>query len=267
MQGRRRFLLSAGALTAASIGTVSGSSRNEGLSTEVVNERVLSSVDDNGAEGAKQALEDLGLNPTIKTKSLKSARQEETGDEQQVSPEYVYGNPENNGTSIIVAASPATGNDNEVWMSVSMKLEDPKHKMRNSWWCPDAIGIGFTKSDWAPMGTPSVNATADHTAKYTADDVADDALAGTVNIKNHAGGIGIGEALPGASVNLTGKFRLRDGGEPSTLWGSYTHTYSPTPGGGINSITGGYGGLDVEVNLRSDKVWSIARPTDPEDDL
>ena len=268
MQERRSFLLSAGTLTVANtVGTVSGSGRNGGFSSETINKRVLSGVDDNGAEGARQVLEGLGLNPTVKTKRLKSATRGDSGDEQQITPEYVYGKPENNGTSIIVAASPATSSDDEVWMTVSMKLEDPKHKMRNSWWCPDAIGIGFTKSDWAPMGTPTVNATDDHTAKYTAEDVADDALAGTVNIKNHTGGIAIGEALPDASVTLTGKFRLRDRGEPSTLWGSYTHTYSYIPGGEIDSISGGYGGLSIDLNTRASTVWSIANSADPEDDI
>lgn len=115
------------------------------------------------------------------------------------------------------------------------------------------------------MENPTVSATHDHTARFTASDVDDDALAGTITIENHDdNGAASSDSLPEASASLTGRFRLRDDGEPTSLWGTYTHTYSPVPGGTIDSVSGGYGGLEVETSFRSAEVWSIADSTDPQ---
>ncbi|NGM68466.1 hypothetical protein G6M89_05485 [Natronolimnobius sp. AArcel1] len=94
----------------------------------------------------------------------------------------------------------------------------------------------------------------------------DDALAGTVNIEaNSPAGDGFSEEdLPEGYVALTGRFRLRDGGEPTTVWGSYTHTYSTTPGGAIEKITGGASGIGVELNTRAQTAWSIGESAAPE---
>ncbi len=269
MRGRRKFLLSAGSLaTISTIGTVSASKRDTELSTEKVNREFLSGITENGARGAKQALEDLGLDPTVEESKL--ANRDVSEDDQQVSPQYVYGDPEDTDSSLVVSSSPAIGSDPEVWMSVSMFLEDPKYTLRNSWWCPDAIGVGYNANDWAAVGEPSVRATHDHTAKYTAEDVADDALAGTVELKDHSDkqyGSGASDRLPDATVGLTGKFKLREDKVPTTLWGSYTHTFSPDPTGSIKNISGGKNGLGVEVSLSAAKAWSKALPTDPKDDL
>lgn len=268
MHKRRDLLLSAGALaTTSAVGTV-GARRDEGLSPKEVNKEFLSGTSEDGVKGAKQALEDLGLDPTVNSKSLGSVKQKKSKDEEQVSSQGMYGKPEDTDSELIVSVSPTDGNDPEIWMSLSMKLKDPKHSIRHSWFCPDAIGFGYIDKDWGPKGTPGVSVTQDHTAKYTTEDVADNALAGTVNLENHydryEDSADPEEALPEATASMTSKFELRKDKIPTTIWGTYTHTYSPTGGGGIDKIAGGYKGLDVELNFRAAKAWSIAKPVDPE---
>jgi len=135
--------------------------------------------------------------------------------------------------------------------------------------CPDAIGIGFNTNDWAAVGEPSIEATNRHDARYTTDDVAKDALAGTVKLQNHVDRRELeappSERFPPSGITLTGEFRLRDDKVPSTLWGSYTHTWALKPSSTIKSISGGKGGLGVEVAFGASKCWSLAKPSDPRD--
>lgn len=273
MVNRRTFLSSAGALAAFG-GThiASAQSQRDELTTAEVSQAFQKGIMEDGEAGARQAWEELGLDPAIEvTQDFQvntdrdQFRPESTGGN-NVRTEAVYEDPKQSDSKLLAGVSKA--GQNEVWMAVAMKLRGCNNTIRNSWWCPDAIGIGYNPSDWAAMGEPTVNATKDHTARFTTEDVSQDALAGTVTIKNHnwSGGAGCG-AIPEAAANLTGRFKLRDGGEPTTLWGSYTHTFSYSPSGTIKSISGGSGGLGVSLTLDSTPAWSIAHPSDPEDVL
>jgi len=120
---------------------------------------------------------------------------------------------------------------------------------------------------WAAMGEPSVEATNRHDVRFTTEDVDDDALAGTVNLRDQYDGRPPAlpsERFPPSSITLTGEFRLNDG-IPSTLWGSYTHTWAINPSSTIKTISGGKGGLGVELEFGASKCWSLAKPSDPRD--
>ncbi|ADJ15826.1 hypothetical protein [Halalkalicoccus jeotgali] len=218
---------------------------------------------------------DLGLDPTVKSAALSAADLtqsaddlgEQSGTSPVVSPDYVYGNPDSSSTRLIVSTVPVYGERNQVRATATMMLNDAKYAFRNSWFCPDAIGFGFINQDWAPVGTPSVSVTNGHNAKFTARDVAQDALAGTIDLKNRAPAFSLEGFLPDATASLTGKFQLRDGGVASSLWGSYTHTFSPLPNGAIESISGGYGGLGITLGSSPATAWCKAKPVDPRNSL
>lgn len=269
MRERRKFLRSVGALASlGAVGTVSANRRKEALSTEAAHQVFHAGVNRNGADGARGALENLGLDPTIE-----STQDFELGDEddQEVTPEWAYDDPEDSDSELLVSVTDHWDYDDEVYVSIAMRLRDCTYTVRNSWWIDDAIGVGFIESDWAPMGEPAVSATQEHTARYTEEDVASDALAGTVNIVDHADwytGCDTGEdSLPDATVTLSGRFRLRATGEPSTLWGSYSHTIAAEPYGAIDGITGGYGGISVSTSNLATSAWSIAHPMNPDEEL
>lgn len=196
----------------------------------------------------------LGLDPDVTADTLE--------EDEVLSPDRIYGDPSNSDSELTVAVSDNYYEEDSVYITVMMDLRNDKIILRNSWWCDDAIGVGFNKSDWAAMGEPSVYATTDHEADFTAQNVSDDALAGTVDIKRQDSLSGA-QILPDATVSLTGEFKLRDGGEPTILWGTYSHTVAPSPSGSIKSISGGYGGLGLTVSLSSEVIWSQANPQDP----
>ncbi|WP_018258014.1 hypothetical protein [Halomicrobium katesii] len=277
MPNRRTFLLTAGSLaTVGATGAVTAQRQSQKPTTDVVGEAFHQGLVRNGSEGATRALEGFRLEPSVEaTREFQvnedvqadvEAETNDTATEQDVEPEYTYNDPENSDSELVVGVSDAGGD--EVWVAVGMTLEGLNRTIRNSWWCDDAIGIGYINGDWAPVGEPSVGATERHSAKFTSDDVAQDALAGTVDIVNHNDfGAAAGDSLPSASASLTAKFRLRDDGEPSTIWGSYTHTFAGSPTSSIQGISGGAGGLSVNLSLGAANAWSIAHPTDPADKL
>lgn len=218
---------------------------------------------------------DLGLDPTVKSAALSAADLtqsaddpgEQSGTSPVVSPDYVYGNPDSSNSRLIVSTVPVYGERNQVRATATMMLNDAKYAFRNSWFCPDAIGFGFINQDWAPVGIPSVSVTNGHNAKFTAQNVAQDALAGTIELKNRTPASNPEGFLPDAIASLSGKFQLRNGGVASSLCGSYTHTFSPDPSGAIDSISGGYRGLGVSVSLTAATAWSKAMATDPSQSL
>lgn len=272
MQGRRSFILSAGTLASfGSIGTTSAATQSEMLSLQTVDETVHTAALENGAEGAKAALESLG--PNVAAEQIE-IRDDEPSEEHEsnladgtngtITPEYIYSDPNESASALTVSSFPRTGKDDEIIVSMNMVLRGARHAIRNSWWAPDVIGIGFNERDWAPVREPLLSVSEDHTARFTADNVDSDALAGTVNIRNHNRFIASTSSLPDAIVTLSGQFKLRDNAVPTTLWGSYVHTFAPEPTGSIRGITGGVGGIEVETKTATSVAWSKARPTNPE---
>ncbi|MBO4247401.1 hypothetical protein IL252_06135 [Halomicrobium sp. IBSBa] len=267
--------MAAGSVAALStVGTVSAARRTHGLSKQKVNKAFHRGIIQDGAAGARANLEDLGIeDPTVKSHNDFSVQTdpetlaEETDDAGRVSPEYKYGDPENTDSKLYVSQHNVDGSDDKVRVSVGMALRDQKLTAGHAFWCDDAIGVGYNNSDWAPVGNPVVRASKDHSARFTSDDVGDDALAGTVNIKDHYEVDGQQTSLPSATATLSGVFRLRDGKVPSTLWGSYNHTLSISPSGAISDISGGKGGISVGLNTEARKAWSIADSVDPRNEL
>lgn len=252
MQDRRKFLATT-ASSLAALGVVGQASADDAKVTkEEINQAAVRGNERNGSTGIKRELMSLGLNPDVTTDTL--------GSDNVVSPDRIYGDPSSSDSELTVSVSD-NYQDDYVYVSVTMDLKSDKYIIRNSWWCDDAIGIGFNKSDWAAMGEPAVSATTEHDAGFTAQNVSDDALAGTVDIKRQDLDFE-GAILPDATVSLTGEFKLREGGEPTTLWGTYSHTVAPSPSGSIKSISGGYGGLGLTVSLSSAVIWSQANPQD-----
>lgn len=253
MQQRRQFLATAGSSLAA-LGVAGQASADEvKLTKEKINQAAVRGNERNGSTGIERELMSLGLDPDVTADTLE--------EDDVLSPDRIYGDPSNSNSELTVSVMDSY-QDNTVYTAVTMDLRGAKFIISNSWWCDDVIGVGFNKSDWAPMGEPSVSATTDHEADFTAQNVANDALAGTVNIKRQDTLSG-DPILPDATVSLTGEFKLRDGGEPTTLWGTYSHTAAPSPSGSIQSISGGYGGLELTVSLSSQVIWSQANPQDP----
>jgi len=266
MQNRRNFLRSAGALaTLSTVGTICASAEGSAPSKSVVNQAFHDGMMEDRADGAKRALEELGLDPTVET--TRDFQTGDTEDDAAVTPQLHYGDPKDSDSELILGLSNAQGADN-VYMTVAMFLDSPSDSLRQTMYCPDAIGIGFNSNDWAAMGKPSIEATNRHDARYTTDDVAKDALAGTVNLQNHVDrrepGAPPSEKFPSSGITLTGEFRLRDG-LPTSLWGSYTHTWAFHPYAGIKTISCGKGGLGIEVSRGASKCWSLAKPSDPRD--
>lgn len=141
MQNRRTFLLSAGAVTAASaVGTVSATRQTDGLTTEVINDAFLSGVAENGSEGAERALEELGLDPVVEeTREFESTGrstavegQPATTDDRQITIHNTYEDPKSSDSALVVSASPVMGSDPEVFVSVSMTLSGRDQTVRNS---------------------------------------------------------------------------------------------------------------------------------------
>lgn len=249
-----------------------GASNGQRFTKAQINSAALAGAMADDPDGVEQALTEIGLDPTVVSTAVSEGDLTEAADESTdgptTSPDYVYGDPDSSNTELTVATSPVYGESNQVWATVSIALEDAKYPFRNSWWCPDAIGFGFNDSDWAGVGEPNVQASDGHNAKFTAEDVAQDALAGTIELKDRTPTVGDPvDYLPDAVASLTGKFELRDGGVATTVWGSYTHTFAPEPSGAIDSISGGSGGLGVTVSLSAAKAWSKAQPTDPSESL
>lgn len=266
MQSRRNFLRSAGVLaTLGTVGMVGASAETSELSKKAVTEAFHDGMMEEGASGARQALEILGLDPIVET--TQDFQMGGTENDGEVTTQLHYGDPKGSDSELIVGLSNAPGAGN-VYMTVAMFLDAPSDSLRQAMYCPDAIGIGFNTSDWAAMGEPSIEATNRHDARYTTDDVAKDALAGTVNLRNHVDrrepGAPPSEKFPPSGITLTGEFRLRNG-LPTSLWGSYTHTWAYHPHAGIKTISGGKGGLGIEVSRGASKCWSLAKPSDPRD--
>ncbi|WP_238392131.1 hypothetical protein [Halorussus amylolyticus] len=257
--------MSAGAAAAAlgTVGSVNAKDKAESLPLEAINNKFHNAVKDDGAAGAKDGFEGFGLNPIVQ-KSQDFKVNEIPDDDSDVTPQYSYKDPKESNSELITSLSTYDG---DVVLGVSMILRGCATTFRNSWFVDDAIGIGFNDSDWADVGEPAVTASTDHTARFTQSDVASNALAGTVDIVNQDGGVATCDAIPKATVSLTGQFRLRDGGEPTTLWGSYSHTFGYEPTGTIQSIEGGRGGISLNLKLGASTYWSIADPSDPEDVL
>ena len=262
---RRLFLRSAGALAALStVGNVSANNRDAEPSVEAINRTFQRAVVRDGPEGAEQALEKFGLEGTVEaSQDFELAKDEESEDEANT--QNKYGDPTETDSTLDVGVFSASDTEDEVYVTAHMILRDSQAITRNAWWADDAIGIGFIHQDWAPVGTPSVTATTDHTAKFTTEDVDDDALAATVDIERQ--GWEYPDNLPDSSVSLSGKFRLRSGGIPSTMWGSYAHTIAWEPDGAIEGISGGTGGIEVQTKAGTSTAWSIAHPVDPEEEL
>ncbi|MFC6953018.1 hypothetical protein [Halorubellus litoreus] len=267
MANRRKFISSAGALAAlGTTGIAAATKRPDELTAEEVSEAFQDGVVNNGAAGARKNWEELGLNPVVE-ESQDFEIHDNTGlhttagpDEgSEVSPQYKYGDPKNTDSKLISGVSDA--GDGKVWMSVAMKLTDPQRSWGNASWVKDGIGIGYIAKDWAPIGEPVVNATEPHSARFRSEDVSQDARAGTVNIKNPGGD----DLYPDASANITAKFELRPDKIPTTLWGSYSHTKALSPGSNIKSVTGGAGGIELNLDLGASTAWSIAYPSDPSD--
>jgi hypothetical protein len=265
MQSRRNFLRSAGVLaTLGTVGMVGASAEPSELSKKAVNEAFHDGMMEGGASGASQALEALGLDPTVKT--TRDFQMGDAGNEGEVTTQLHYGDPEHSDSELVVGLSNAPGADN-IYMTVAMFLDSPTDSFRHAMYCPDAIGIGFNKSHWAAMGEPSIEATNQHDARFTTEDVADDALAGTVKLRDQYDGRPPAlpsERFPPSGITLTGEFRLLDG-VPTTLWGSYTHTWAIKQSSTIKTISGGKGGLGVELEFGASKCWSLAKPSDPRD--
>ncbi|WP_155119352.1 hypothetical protein [Halomicrobium katesii] len=267
--------MAAGSIAALStVGTASAARRTHGLSKQKVNKAFHRGIIQDGAAGARANLEDLGIeDPTVKSHNDFNVQTdpetltEEDDDAGRISPEHKYGDPENTDSKLFVSQHNVDGSDDKVRVSVGMALRDPTMTLGHAYWCDDAIGVGYNSSDWAPVGNPVVRASKDHSARFTSDDVADDALAGTVKIHNHDKGALNPDPLPRATATLSGVFRLRDGKVPTTLWGSYNHTTSVSPTSAIESITGGKGGLSLQISPEAQKVWSIADSVDPREEL
>jgi hypothetical protein len=191
---------------------------------------------------------------------------DDSEDDAAVTPQLHYGDPKDSESELVVGLSNAPGPET-VYMTVAMFLDSPDDSFRNAHFCPDAIGIGFRKSDWASTGVPEIKATNQHDARFTSEDVAEDALAGTVNLyddyERRPPAIP-SERFPPSGTTLTGELSLRTDEDPSVLSGTYTHTWSFVPIAEISKITGGKGGLGVEVDNGSN-CWSLAKGSDPED--
>jgi hypothetical protein len=266
MRTRRNFLRSAGALTTlGTAGLVGARTESTTPSIEEVNQAFHDGMMAGGASGARRALEDLDLDPKVDaTRDFQMGEKKDAG---TVTPQLHYGGPKDSDSELVVGLSNAPGPDN-VYMTVAMFLDSPADSVRHAMYCPDAIGIGFNQKHWAAMGEPSIEATNRHDARFTAHDVAKDALAGTVKLRDQYDGRPPAlpsERFPPSGITLTGEFRLMDGGVPSQLWGSYTHTWALKPSSTIKSISGGKGGLGVEVAFGASKCWSLAKPSDPRD--
>jgi len=274
MRNRRKFLCSAGALAAlGTVGKASASNQRKGLSTEAVHQKIHSGAQRDGVEGVKQALDTPRLDSVVQqSEDFELASQNEVkevvGDESDVSADYAYEDPEDSDSEISVSVYTDMFTDDEVFVTASMNLRGCSRTFRNAWFIENAIGLIFIDQDWAPMGESRVSASQDHSARFTEENVADEARAATVDIDNHSstGGATCG-SLPDATVSLTSHFRLRSGGEPTTIWGSYSHTIAPDPWGAIQGIDGGSNGISVSTSYGATTYWSIGDPVDPEDVL
>lgn len=270
MQRRRKFLLSTGALALGGIGTATARRSGNGPSKEAFHNTFHNAIQRGGAEEARRALDNLGVDAVVKeAQSFDVASEEELeevlGGDSDVTPEKAYEDPRDSDSTLHVSVGSVSGEEDQVWVATSMSLDGCSKTIRNSWWIQDAIGVGFIDQDWAAMGKPTVAASQEHTARFTEEDVANDALAGTVTIENHReDNTASCDSIPPAGATLTGEFRLRDGGEPSTIWGSYSHTIAPDPWGSLGTITGGVGGIQVSTSAGATTYWSIADPIDPE---
>ncbi|MGQ3330621.1 hypothetical protein [Halorubrum sp. FL23] len=138
-----------------------------------------------------------------------------------------------------------------------MLLDGYTPTVRNSWWVDDAIIISYIQQDWAPVGVPTVEADDLLNAEFTTEDVKEDAVAGTVEIETY------GAIDSPRLVSLVSDFKLRDSGEPSRIWGGYSHNIAPEPTGSIKSISGGGQGISVELSVGAAAHFNPASATDP----
>lgn len=268
MPSRRTFLLSTGALATTGIAATGTARRaKQAPSRDEINEAFRRGVASDGADGARANLEDLGLDPQVSETSNFQFHEKEAdtkrASESTASAQWTYEDPDGGDSKLVTSLTDLDSwKDGDVVLSVAMHLDGCNAALRNSWWVDDAIGIGYKDQDWAPVGEPSVSVDSPHSAKFTEEDVSDDALAGTIDTYRDYNDARC-DTLPEATASLTGEFKLRPGGVKSTLWGSYTHTVAASPSGVIEGIEGGRGGISVSLSFSASKAWSIAKPEDP----
>jgi hypothetical protein len=216
------------------------------------------------AEGAKRALEDLGLDATVDT--TRDSRMGDTEDDFAVTPQLRYGDPKDSESELVVGLSNAPGPET-VYVTVAMFLDAPTDSWRQATDCPDVIGIVFDPDDWANVGVPSLETTGRHSARFRPDTVGTNFLAGAVTLRNHVDrrkpGTPPSERFPPSGVTLTGEFGLRGDDTPSRFRGTYVHTWAPTPFSGIENVSGGPGGLEVTVAGLGSTCWSTDTTADP----
>lgn len=237
----------------------------KGPDVETIHEAARRGVSEDGLAGGKENLEDLGLDVGGSSSSDFDLGETPKVPQKRASAQYTYGDPtEGEGELHVLHTGAGSVYRGDVIISVTMDLEGCSPAVRNSWWIDDGIGVGFNPKDWGIVGEPEVSADYPHTGHFTSSNVADDALAGTIdiNLEDDRGVGGCSAFAPPSAATLTGNFKARSTDVVSSLWGSYEHTFSPTPGDSINSISGGAGGISLGLGYSGGTAWSIAEPVD-----
>lgn len=267
MHRRRAFLAAAGSVLTVGIApTVGAKSESTEPSIEAITRAFHEGTMKDDFDDARQSLEALGLNPTVET--ARKAPIADSGDGEAVAPRGHYGDPSSSESELVVGVCNAPRSDT-VYVTVGMFLDAPTDSWRHATYCPDVIGIGFDSDDWAGVGVPSLETTDRHSVRFRPDTVGTNFLAGAVTLRNHVDrrepGTPPSERFPPTGVTLTGEFGLREDGTPSRFWGTYVHTWAPTPFSGIKNVSAGPGGLDVTVAGLGSTCWSTDTSADPEE--
>ncbi len=269
MRSRRKLLVtSAAALSVSATHSVAGFKSQEPTIKEV-QKAVARGIDDSGPKGGKEAMQDLGIDARVQTTQDFQVNEhaletvEKGAKDGEFHAEYAFEDPRDSDSEFSLITGDAASEE-EVYITPHMHLDGCSTTTRNSWWVDDAIGVGFTGEDWAEVGEPSVTIDDPHEARFTSENVEDDATAGTISIEADEA---VCASLESGDAFLTAKYRLREDKVPSTLWGSYSHTIGGSPYSSIESISGGKGGLGLSLSFSGNTYWSIAKPFDPEEYL
>ena len=220
----------------------------------------MESFREDGLEGVKNEFEKQNLDYTVTSTTL----EEEQSEESELTPHAGY---DEGKSKVTLMLGDNASHTDRIWATTLMELEEVDAMATYYKGIEDAIGITFNGDHWSVVG--STYKSIDHP-----DDVEEEGEVSWYSDSLEGGGLAATVDLPvdhyirsdprppeTTDVSVMTELRSLDG-VAGNIFGTYVHQGGS---GSIDSISGGYGGLGVEISgISSSEIFDIADDENPD---
>lgn len=254
---RRSIIAAVGSFTAmGTIGTVTAQNRNGKKSRK----QIVESFHEDGLEGVKNEFGKQNLDYTVTSTTL----EEKQSKESEITPNAGY---DEGSSEVTIMLGENDSHPDRIWATTLMELEGVDTLATYYKGIEDAIGISFNDDHWSVVGST-------YKSIQHPDDVEEEGEVSFYSESLEGGGLAVTVDLPvdyyirsdprppeTTDVSVMTELRNLDG-VAGNIFGTYVHQGGT---GSIDTISGGYGGLGVELSgFGSNKIFDIATDGNPD---